>query len=511
MKIKTICTTLFALFLLSCSEEKHLKNLPNIIFILADDLGYGEIGVFGQKIIETPNIDNLAKSGIILTNHYSGSPVCAPARAVLLTGLHTGHNPIRGNDEWKERGNVKSFEAMLKDPKLEGQRPLPDSIKTVANYLNSNGYKTGMIGKWGLGAPNTNSVPNKKGFDFFYGYNCQRQAHTLYPTHLWINNKRHMLKNKIVDKGPLLDSMNPNNSISYKPYNQTDYAPALMHKEALNFIERNRNNNFFLYYASPLPHLPLQAPEKWVNYYRNKIGDEEPYLGESGYFPNQYPKATYAAMISYLDEQVGEMVDKLKNIGALDNTLIIFTSDNGPTHVSQVDIDFFNSTGIFVNSKKTVKGSLNEGGIRVPTIASWPKKIKAGVKSNHPSIFYDFFATVADIVGNRLPYPIDGISYLPTLVGGKQLKHDYLYWEFPEKQYKGQQAVRKNKWKGIRKNLLSGDSKLQLYNLDNDPQEIVDLSEIYPDTVADLMLVLKKAHVKASLEKFNMSILDKTK
>ncbi|MBN09671.1 MAG: N-acetylgalactosamine-6-sulfatase [Flavobacteriaceae bacterium] len=503
-KLIIIVTLLF--FLVSCLETKKTIDSPNFVFILADDLGYGELGVFGQNIIETPNIDKLAKEGMILTDHYSGSPVCAPARAVLMTGLHTGNSPVRGNDEWKERGDVWSFEAMFKNPELEGQRPLPDSIKTVATYLQSNHYKTGMVGKWGLGAPNTNSIPNNKGFDFFYGYNCQRQAHTLYPSHLWKNKDREILKNKIVDKGALKTGADPNDSKNYEVYNQNDYAPTLMHNEALSFIDRNKDNKFFLYYASPLPHLPLQTPKKWVNYYRKKIGDEKPYIGGKGYYPNQFPKATYAAMISYLDEQVGEIVAKLKKIGKYENTLIIFTSDNGPTHLNQVDIHFFNSAGIFVNSKKTVKGSINEGGIRVPTIATWPKRIKSGTTSNHPSTFYDFFATVSDIIGKPSSYKNDGISYYPTLVGKKQKKHDYLYWEFPA--YGGQQAIRINKWKGIKKNLLKGPSKLQLYNLNDDPKEINNLADSYPQIVKKMEISMEKAHTKAKIKKFNIPVLD---
>ena len=510
MKNLSTFTILF-IFIISCSNIEKQIDRPNIIFILADDLGYGELGALGQKIIETPNIDQLAKEGMILTNHYSGAPVCAPARAVLMNGLHTGNNPIRGNDEWKERGDVGSFEAMFKDPSLEGQRPLPDSMLTVANYLQSSGYKTGMVGKWGLGAPNTSSIPNKKGFDFFYGYNCQRQAHTLYPSHLWKNMERHVLDNKIVNKGPLSSDANPNDSISYDNYNQNDYAPTLMHKEALTFIDRNKDNSFFLYYASPLPHLPLQAPEKWVNYYRQKIGAEKPYIGDNGYYPNQFPKATYAAMISYLDDQVGEIIDKLKSIGKYDNTLIIFTSDNGPTFKKQVDIDFFNSTGIFMNSSSSVKASVREGGIRVPTIASWPEKIKAGSKSDHPSTFYDFFATIVDIIGKPELYKMDGISYLPTLIGEKQDKHDYLYWEFPEKKggQQGQQAIRVGNWKGIKEDLIKGNSKLQLYNLDTDPKELNDLSYYHPEIIEKMEIFLKKAHTKASIDKMNIPILDK--
>ena len=506
MKNKLVLAISLLIFVSCNQEEKKIKS-PNFVFILADDLGYGELGVFGQKIIETPNIDKLAKEGMIFTNHYSGSPVCAPARAVLLTGLHTGNSPVRGNDEWNERGDVWSFEAMFKNSELEGQRPLPDSTTTVADFLKSNGYKTGMVGKWGLGAPNTNSIPNNKGFDFFYGYNCQRQAHTLYPSHLWKNKERNILKNKIVDKGKFESGVDPNNSKNYEIYNQNDYAPTLMHDEALSFIDQNKNNKFFLYYASPLPHLPLQAPKKWVDYYRKKIGEEKPYIGDMGYYPNQFPKATYAAMISYLDEQVGEIVAKLKEIGKYENTMIVFTSDNGPTHVKQVDIDFFNSSGIFVNSKKTVKGSVNEGGIRVPTIITWPNKIKSNSKSDHPSTFYDFFATVSDIIGQPLSTKTDGISYLPSLIGKKQIEHDYLYWEFPA--YGGQQAIRIDQWKGIKKGLLKDPSDLHLYNLSDDPKELNNLANSYPEIVKKMEKFMKEAHTKASIEKFRIPILDK--
>jgi len=490
----------------SCSSKEHINELPNFVFILADDLGYGELGVFGQEVIKTPNIDQLAKEGMILTDHYTGSPVCAPARAVLLTGLHSGNNPIRGNDEWRERGDVWSFQAMFDNPELEGQRPLPDSIVTVAKLLQSKGYKTGMIGKWGLGAPKTNSIPNNKGFDFFYGYNCQRQAHTLYPSHLWRNKERDILDNKIVNKGKLKEGLDPYTQESYKAYNQNDYAPTLMHNEALRFLDKNKENIFFLYYASPIPHLPLQAPKNWVDYYREKFGEEEPYIGGSGYYPNQYPKATYAAMISYLDQQVGEIVEKLKEIGEYENTFIIFSSDNGPTHVEHVDTKFFNSARPFVNSKNTLKGNVNEGGIRVPTIATWPKRIKPGSKSNHPSTFYDYFATVSDIISESLPYAIDGISYYPTLVGENQEKHEYLYWEFPA--YGGQQAIRVDQWKGIKKNLFKGPSKLQLYNLIDDPQELNDLASDYPEIVIKMEKLLKEAHTTANIDKFKIPALE---
>ena len=505
---KYLLYILISLSIFSCSNNDK-DNLPNVVFILADDLGYGEIGILGQKKIETPNIDKLAKSGMILTDHYTGSPVCAPSRSILLTGLHSGNNPIRGNDEWKERGDVWSFKAMFDNPELEGQRPLPDSIVTIADILKSKGYKTGMFGKWGLGAPNTNSIPNNKGFDFFYGYNCQRQAHTFFPTHLWKNKERHILENRIVNKGKLPSNLDPNSEESYINYNQKDYAPTLIHQEALKFIERNKDEKFFVYYASPIPHLPLQAPAIWVNYYREKFGEEKPYTGGSGYYPNQYPKATYAAMISYLDQQVGELVKKLKEIGKYENTLIIFSSDNGPTHIDHVDIDFFNSAGPFLNSENTVKGNLNEGGIRVPTIATWPKVIAAGSESNHPSIFYDYLATISDLVGVTPPYKTDGISFLPTLKGKTQEKHKYLYWEFPS--YGGQQAIRINKWKGIKKGLIKGQSKLKLYNLSLDSKELNDVASEFPEIVAKMENMMKGAHKTPKMDIFKIPALENDK
>mgnify|MGYP001196698075 FL=1 len=473
---------------------------PNIIYILADDLGYGELGSFGQTEIETPNIDKLAEDGMIFTDHYSGSPVCAPSRSVLMTGMHTGTTHIRDNSEWGERGNVWSFKAMLDNPELEGQRPLPDSIVTVAQILKNNGYKTGMVGKWGLGAPHTNSVPNNMGFDFFYGYNCQRIAHSYYPTHLWRNKERHYLNNYLVEKNEDLDlDADIYDPISYKKYNQNDYSPTLMHTEALKFIEENKNENFFLYYASLIPHLALQAPKKWEDYYRKKFGKEEPYTGKS-YYPSLTPKATYAAMISYLDEQVGEIVKKLKDINKYENTLIIFTSDNGPTFLKEVDTDFFESAGKLNGSRDRLKGSVNEGGIRVPMIATWPKFIKKKTKTNHISAFQDFYATVCDILNIEKPKSVNGLSFLPTLKGENQENHKYLYWEIQGKG--GQQAIRYGNWKGIKKNILNGKQKLKLYNLDNDIQELNDMSEEFPEIVNNLEIFLKEARTTPSVKQF---------
>ncbi|SVA88527.1 uncharacterized protein METZ01_LOCUS141381 [marine metagenome] len=496
---------LLLLVFIGCNQQSY-KNKPNIIYILADDLGYGELSVYGQEIIETPHIDALANDGMLFTDHYSGSPVCAPSRSVFMTGQHTGHTPIRGNDEWKERGDTWNYQAMFDDPFLEGQRPIPDSTITIAEVLKSAGYSTGMVGKWGLGAPTTEGLPNKQGFDFFYGYNCQRQAHTLYPMHLWRNDERHILKNKNVPPhANLEDDADRNDPLSYADFELIDYAPELMHNEALKFIEKNQNGPFFLYYASPLPHLPLQAPKRWVDYYRLKIGDEEPYTGKS-YFPNLTPRATYAAMISYLDEQVGDLIKKLKDMGQYENTLIIFTSDNGPTYTGGADTPFFDSARPFKTEYGWAKGFVHEGGIRVPMIASWPRRIKKGSRSNHISAFQDMMPTFCDIIGVPIPNNTDGISLKPTLFGKNQSNtHEYLYWEFPA--YKGQQAVRMGKWKAIRRNIFDGNMEIELYDLESDYREQNDIASAHPEIIIKIQNFMADSHTKSHLERFHFSQL----
>ena len=490
---------------MGCNQQPF-NNKPNIIYILADDLGYGELGVYGQEIIETPYIDALANDGMLFTDHYSGSPVCAPSRSVFMTGQHTGHTPIRGNDEWKERGDTWNYQAMFDNPFLEGQRPIPDSTITIAEVLKSAGYSTGMVGKWGLGAPTTEGLPNKQGFDFFYGYNCQRQAHTLYPMHLWRNDERHLLSNKNVPPhANLEDNTDINDPLSYSDFELIDYAPELMHNEALNFIDKNQNNPFFLYYASPLPHVPLQAPKRWVDYYQSKIGSEEPYTGKS-YFPNLTPRATYAAMISYLDEQVGDLIKKLKDIGQYENTLIIFTSDNGPTYAGGADTPFFDSAKPFKTEYGWAKGFVHEGGIRVPMIASWPKRIKSGSRSNHISAFQDMMPTFCDIIGIPIPNNTDGISMKPTLFGKDQSNtHEYLYWEFPA--YKGQQAVRMGKWKAIRRNIFDGNMKIELYDLNSDYREQNDVASAHPEIILKIKNFMVDSHTRSHLERFHFSQL----
>ena len=494
---------------LACGEQTVESNSspPNILLIMADDLGYGELGSYGQKIIETPHLDQLAKEGMRFTQFYSGAPVCAPARCILLTGKHSGHAHIRGNDEWRERGEVWDFAKAVEDPNLEGQRPIPDSIMTIAEYLKTKDYKTGVIGKWGLGAPLTEGIPNKQGFDFFYGYNCQRQAHTFYPKHLWKNEEKIWLDNKLVPpRQKLPEGADPNDSESYADFSLTDYTPELMRTEALNFINMNAKQPFFLYYATPIPHVPLQAPKTWVDYYRKKIGSEEPYIGDQGYFPCQYPKATYAAMISYMDETIGQMVEVLKKQGVYENTLILFTSDNGPTYVGGADSPYFDSAEPFKSEYGWGKGFVHEGGVRVPLIATWPDKIKAGTTSDHISIFYDVLSTLCDVAGIPIPQNTDGISFLPTLSGNANQKaHDFLYWEFPA--YKGQQAIRMGKWKAIRKNIFEGNMEIELYDLTKDLQEQNNVANAHPDIVEKAKTIMEREHVPATIERFKIAQL----
>ena len=487
----------------SCKLPGHRP--PNIIYILADDLGYGELGIYGQKIIETPNLDALGKSGIVFSQHYSGAPVCAPARCVLLTGAHPGHAYVRGNDEWGERGKVWDYNAMFEDPFLEGQRPLPDSIVTIAEVLQSAGYKTGMVGKWGLGAPTTEGTPNRQGFDFFYGYNCQRQAHTYYPLHLWRNEEKVLLQNKNVPiHANLPQGADPFDEDSYSDFTLEDYAPELMHREAIQFIQSNQDHPFFLYYASPIPHVPLQAPQKWVDYYREKLGAEEPFTGTS-YFPNYSPRATYAAMISYLDEQVGDLIAQLKDLNLLDNTIIMFSSDNGPTFTGGADTKFFRSADPFQNEYGRTKGFVYEGGIRVPFIVSWKDRIKPGT-SDLISAFQDIYPTICDLAGISRPSALDGISLVPTILSdGQQQVHEYLYWEFPS--YSGQQAVRIGPWKGIRKNIFNGSMDIELYQLNSDPQERNNVAEQNQEVVSKIKEIMMEARTEPQIDRFKIENL----
>ncbi|MEX6687075.1 arylsulfatase [Danxiaibacter flavus] len=483
------------------------QKKPNIIYILADDLGYGDIGAMGQTKIETPNIDALAKKGMLFTQYYA-DPVCAPSRYLLMTGKHSGHAYIRGNDEWAQRGPVWDYKAMEANPFLEGQRPIPDSTITIAEMCKQAGYTTGIVGKWGLGAPMTDGLPNRQGFDYFYGFICQREDHTYYPGHLWENESRVALNNNAEDpnvKFPAdLDSLDEKN---YAKYQQRDYASDFLISAALRFIDKNKSAPFFLYYASPLPHVSLQAPQKWVDYYHRKFGDEKPFTGGS-YFPCRYPRATYAAMVSALDEEIGKLVSKLKALNLYDNTIIVFTSDNGPSYNGGTDSPWFNSGGPFKSEQGWGKGYVHEGGIREPFIITWPGKIKTESKTDHIAANWDFMPTLCDIIGVSAPKQIDGISYLPTLIGqnAKQQKHPFLYWEFPESG--GQQAVRIDNWKGIRMNIHKGNLKIQLFDLSSDIQEQHDVASEHPDIIKKMEQIMKDEHSKPEVSTFLMKALD---
>ena len=362
--------------------EENSNRKPNIVLIMADDLGWQEIGVMGQKKIRTPNIDNLATKGMRFNQFYSGSAVCAPSRCNLITGKHGGHAYIRNNREIKNKGDI-----------FGGQLPLPEGEIGLAKILKSVGYTTGCFGKWGLGAVGTTGDPLNQGFDRFYGYNCQRHAHNLYPKYLVNDQENELL---------------PGNTRS----NTGEiYAPQRIADEMLEFVSKNKKQPFFLYYPTVLPHLPLQAPKEDIEEYKG-LWPETPYNGRS-YQPHPTPRACYAAMISFLDKQIGRLMALLKNLNLDRNTIVMFTSDNGSTHLrSQVDYDFFDSVGPL----RGLKGSLYEGGIRVPFIAHWPGKIRSDQQSDHLAANYDLLATIAEIVDVQTTMDTDGTSFLPLLL-----------------------------------------------------------------------------------------------
>ncbi|MDH5467710.1 MAG: arylsulfatase [Candidatus Aminicenantes bacterium] len=465
-----------------CRGTASLK--PNVIFILADDLGYGELGCFGQEKIRTPNIDRIAAEGMKFTQHYSGSPVCAPSRCVLLTGKHTGHAYIRDNSEMNERGEV------WRNPLVEGQLPLPEDTFTIGRMFQSAGYTTGAIGKWGLGGPGTSGEPNNQGFDHWYGYLCQRRAHNYYPIHLWRNRERHILAwNKyFYPHQTLPEDRDPYDKSSYEEYSGKQYSLDLMTEEALGFIRENRNKPFFLYLPFTVPHAAIQVPEDSLHEYEGAF-PETPYTGDKGYLPHPSPRAGYAAMVTRMDREIGRIMSLLKELGIDDSTLIIFSSDNGPTFNGGTDSEFFRSAGPL----RGLKTMLYEGGIRVPTLARWPGRIKPDSVSGHVSAFWDWLPTFAELLGVRPGGDTDGISLLPTLLGNpeEQKNHDHLYWE-----YSGKQAVRRGEWKAYRKSV---DSPLELYNLKDDIAEKYDLAGQRPDVVKEMADIMMAARVESAL------------
>jgi arylsulfatase A len=468
MNVKNmICCTLSALSLLSpqIARSQNKAERPNIIYVLADDMGYADLGCFGQKKIKTPNLDLMAMEGMIMTNHYAGTAVCAPSRCSLMSGLHTGHTDIRGN----------------KAHQPEGQYPMSGSTITVAEQLKDAGYQTALIGKWGLGYPGSEGDPMKQGFDHFYGYNCQRQAHTHYPEYLWRDSSRFTI---------------PENEDGKRQIHSHE----LLTKDALHFIKENKEKPFFLYLAYVVPHAELAAPEEYMKQYRDKF-PEKAFKG-GHYYKQDTPNAAYAAMISMMDADVGKIRKLLKDLGLAENTLVIFTSDNGPHFAGGNDADFFDSNGPLRGYKR----DLYEGGIRSPFIAAWPGKIKTGTRSEHISAFCDFLPTACDLAGVETPESLDGISYLPTLLGAEQKEHDYLYWEFHEQG--GKQAIRKGNWKAVRLSVSkNANSPIQLFNLSLDLGENENVATNYPEMVKEMDKLFQVSHtpVKAFPLKKTMS------
>lgn len=472
--MKHILCLLVSLLYYSLSHGQPTPtSRPNIIFILADDLGYGDVGFNGQKLIKTPNIDRLAAEGMQFTQFYAGTSVCAPSRSSLMTGQHTGHTFIRGN---------KSVEP-------EGQQPIADSVTTVAELLQQAGYTTAAFGKWGLGPVGSEGDPNKQGFDRFYGYNCQSLAHRYYPDHLWNNSEKVTL------------AANENLQKTH------DYAADLIQQQALNFLDaRTAAQPFFLFLPYTLPHAELMVPnDSLLTYYKGKF-PETPYAGADygpnaktgGYASQAFPRATFAAMVTRLDQYVGQVMAKLKAKGLDKNTLVIFSSDNGPHVEGGADPTFFNSGG----GLRGVKRDLYEGGIREPFVAHWPGVIKAGSRNNYIGAFWDLLPTFTELAGAKTPANIDGLSIVPTLTGrGKQKQHDHLYWEFHENG--GRQAVRQGNWKAVRLQAIKNpDGPVELYDLAKDPAESHNLAAQYPEKAAQFGRLMNESHVESPLFPF---------
>jgi arylsulfatase len=464
------------------------------VFIMADDLGYGELGSYGQTKIRTPNLDRLATEGMRFTQHYSGSPVCAPSRAVFLTGLHSGHAYIRGNDEMAFRGDVWN------DLSLEGQRPLVEGTTTIGTVLQGAGYVTGAMGKWGLGGPGSSGAPNRQGFDRWYGYLGQRLAHNYYPVHLWSDSlKDELAGNEYFSAHQRLpDDADPDDPASYEAYVGAQYGPDRTHAEAMRFIREHRERPFFLFVPTIVPHVALQVPDESVAEYRD-VFEETPYLGSKGYLPHREPRAAYAAMITRMDRNIGQILDLLDELGLSERTLVVFTSDNGPTWVGGADTDFFESRG----GLRGRKAQLWEGGIRVPMIARWPGHIEPGSVSDLPSAFWDWLPTLAEVAGAQTPEGLDGVSILPTLTGtrGRQQDREYLYWEF-----RGGQVVRLGDWKGIR---LPPDLTLELFDLATDPGEQSNVSQEHPDVVSRIEQIMETGRTESRLFPLRQEAVDR--
>ncbi len=464
---------------------------PNIVFLIADDLGLGDLGCFGQTKIRTPNIDSLARQGMRLTSYYSGHNVCAPSRCVLMTGRHPGHAYIRDNRR------AKGYS--------EGQEPVPAGLLRLPLLLKREGYALGGFGKWGLGPVGSTGDPLKQGFDRWFGYNCQGVAHNYYPTSLWDNDTRFALDNPEFSAHQKLPAdADPNDPRSYEGYRGKQYAPDLITEKALEFVRANRDRPFFLYYPTTVPHLALQVPEDSLQEYAGAF-PETPYKGDRGYLPQRQPRAAYAAMITRMDREIGRLLALLKELGIDDRTLIVFTSDNGPLYdeLGGTDSEFFNSAA----GLRGRKGSYYEGGIHVPCVVRWDGHVAEGSTSDRVIGAEDWLPTLLDLIGEAkaTPNDLDGISFAPTLRGQSQPPRPFLYRESPG--YGGQQCVREGDWKAIRRDLnlrpnarKAGEAgAIELYDLANDPRETTDVSAQHPEVVARLRAIMEREHEPSAL------------
>lgn len=446
----SIRARLLGLFVLSLLAGVAQAAKPNIVYILMDDAGYGDLSCYGQTKFETPNIDRLAREGMRFTQHYAGSTVCAPTRCVLMTGRHTGHALVRGNREVQP----------------EGQAPIPGDTVTMPKLLKAAGYATGAFGKWGLGAPGSEGDPTKQGFDTFYGYNCQREAHTYYPGHLWSNTKKVNLDGKT-------------------------YAHDLIMEQALKFIRDHKDEPFFCFLPVTIPHAAMHVPEEYAAPFRKTFPQFEDKIGKYRGPEVKNPIAAFAGMMVKLDEGVGQVLDLLDELGIDDNTLVMITSDNGPHREGGHDPVFFNSNG----DLRGFKRDLWEGGIRVPLIARWPGKVEAGSTSDHISAHWDMLPTFCELTEAKTPKNVDGISFVATLVGNSedQSRHDYLYWEFYEQG--GKRAARFGDWKAVQLNVHKDfNGPIQLFDLSSDLAEKNNVADQHPELVKKAKAIFVDAY-----------------
>lgn len=437
------------------------KEMPNVIYLLCDDMGYSDIEAYGQQMISTPNLNRMINNGMSFTQFYASTAVSAPSRASLMTGQHTGHTKVRGNKEIEP----------------EGQEPLDPNVETIGHLFQQSGYVTGCFGKWGLGYPGSVGVPNNMGFDVFFGYNCQRQAHSYYPLWLWHNNEK----------------------VNYP--DRDVYSQDAIHEHVLAFIEENKDKAFFGYFTYTIPHVGLEQPDdSIVAMYRGKFHEPKPFNGSGNYVKTTEPRTQFAAMITRLDAYVGQIMDKLEELNIADKTLFIFTSDNGYTKEGGADPIFFNTEERLRGHKR----ALYEGGMRVPYIAWWPGTIEPGSVSNIQAAGWDMMPTFVELLGKNASWreePMDGISLLPTFTGkGTQEEHEFLYWEFHEEG--GRQAVRKGEWKLIRQKVSSKNPTHELYNIAEDPHEDYNIINQHPDIFEELKTIMDQEHTPSDMFNF---------